>query len=79
VLRVNEGGLSMIVTLKTISAAKEFVKRQTCARPKLCISEPARPLSAIMESEWEELVITLDRSKNKYEFKTACCPGAQAC
>ena len=69
----------MIVTLKPITAVKKFVRQQTCARPKRCATNPNRPFSEIMDSEWEELVITLDKSKNKYEFRTSCCPGAQAC
>lgn len=69
----------MIVTLKPITAIKKFVRRQTCVRPKRCAVDPNRSFTEIMDSEWEELVITLDRSKNKYEFRTACCPGAQAC
>ena len=69
----------MIVTLKPIETVKNFVRKQVCARPKRCAANPNRPFSEIMDSEWEELVITLDRSKNRYEFRTACCPGAQAC
>lgn len=69
----------MIVNLKPITAVKNFVRRQTCVLPKRCASKPDRPFSEIMESEWEELVIRLDKAKNRYEFRTACCPGAQAC
>lgn len=69
----------MIVTLKPINAQENVVRRQACSLPKRCVADPNRPFSEIMDSEWEELVITLDKSKNKYEFRTACCPGAQAC
>lgn len=51
----------------------------SCVDPEWCRTTENRSFDEIMASEWEELVITFDKHKNDYVFKTACCPGAPAC
>lgn len=55
-----------------ISAANKLMDGlRSCQNPKRCRAERKRSFNEIMASEWEELVITFDKQKNDYVFKTA--------
>lgn len=69
----------MLLTLKPIKDIEKSGSRKDGSIPQRCSPQPKRTFSELMDGEWEELVITLDKAKNQYEFKTACCPGAQVC
>lgn len=63
-----------------ISDANKLVNRLLLSvNQKECLTNENRSFDEIMTSEWEELVITFDKQKNDYVFRTACCPGAPAC
>lgn len=67
------------MNLKPIFTGKQKSRLKRCAIPGRCRTTSNRSFNELMEDQWEELVIKLDKSKNQYVFRTACCPGAPAC
>jgi hypothetical protein len=61
------------------SSKKKKKRGDQQALPPGCLPSKGSSFNEIMERDFEELVIRLDKKTNEYVFRTACCKGTRVC